>query len=160
MSRDMTVPCEDGLINLRVGAIIMKDGKILMAGNDIRTEYLYTVGGRLKFGETAEQAVLREVYEETGVHLEIDRLGFVEENYYYGDMPPYVGKLIYEIVFFFYMKVPEDFEPVCRSFTEDKHEEHLVWISPDDPVDYYPKFFRTELMHPENEVKHFVADER
>ena len=30
MSKDMTVPCEDGLINLRVGAIIMKNGKILM----------------------------------------------------------------------------------------------------------------------------------
>ena len=27
MSKDMTVPCEDGLINLRVGAIIMKNGK-------------------------------------------------------------------------------------------------------------------------------------
>jgi hypothetical protein len=25
---DMTVPCEDGLINLRVGAIILKNGKI------------------------------------------------------------------------------------------------------------------------------------
>ena len=28
MNRDMSVPCEEGIINLRVGAIIMKDGKI------------------------------------------------------------------------------------------------------------------------------------
>ncbi len=34
MNHDMTVPCEEGLINLRVGAIIMKNGKILMVGND------------------------------------------------------------------------------------------------------------------------------
>ncbi len=160
MSKDMTVPCDEGLINLRVGAIIMKDGKILMAGNTINPGYLYTVGGRLKFGETAEEAVVREVFEETGVHLEVDRMGFIEENYYYGDMPPYVGKVIYEIVFFFYMKVPEDFEPVSRSFIEGQHEEYLCWISPDDPVDYYPKFFRTELAHPENAVKHFVEDDR
>ena len=28
MSIDMTVPCDNGLINIRVGAIILKDGKI------------------------------------------------------------------------------------------------------------------------------------
>ena len=33
MNKDMTVPCEDGIINLRVGAIIMMNGKILMVGN-------------------------------------------------------------------------------------------------------------------------------
>lgn len=36
----------------------------------MRSEYLYSVGGRIKFGETAEEAVIREVYEETGVHME------------------------------------------------------------------------------------------
>ena len=34
MNKDMTVPCEDGLINLRVGAIIMKNGKLFMVGNN------------------------------------------------------------------------------------------------------------------------------
>lgn len=27
MNRDITLPCEDGIVNLRVGAIIQKDGK-------------------------------------------------------------------------------------------------------------------------------------
>ena len=67
MNIDMTVPCDKGLINIRVGAIILKDGKFLMVGNNIRPEYLYSVGGRIKFGETAEEAVIREVYEETGL---------------------------------------------------------------------------------------------
>ena len=78
MGKDMTVPCEDGMINLRVGAIILKDGQFLMVGND-REDYLYTVGGRIQFGETSEQAVIREVEEETGVHMDIDRLGFISE---------------------------------------------------------------------------------
>ena len=59
MPANMTVPCDNGLINLRVGAIILKDGKFLMAGNE-RDDYLYSVGGRLQFGETAEEAVVRE----------------------------------------------------------------------------------------------------
>jgi len=45
MNKDITLPCEDGIVNLRVGAIIQKDGKILMVGNKIRPEYLYSVGG-------------------------------------------------------------------------------------------------------------------
>lgn len=45
MSKDMTVQCDNGLINIRVGAIILKDGKFLMVGNHIRPEYLYSVGG-------------------------------------------------------------------------------------------------------------------
>ena len=160
MAKDMCVPCESGLINLRVGAIIMKDDKLLMVGNKNRPDYLYSVGGRIKFGETAEDAVIREVCEETGVMMEIDRLGFVHEYYFYGDASTNMGKLIYEISFFFYMKVPEDFSPTCDSFTEDDHKEFLQWIGLDAPVRYYPEFFRDELIHPESSVKHFVTDER
>jgi 8-oxo-dGTP pyrophosphatase MutT (NUDIX family) len=160
MNKDVCVPCDGGLVNIRAGAIIIKDGKLLMAGNGARPDYLYSVGGRIKFGETAEEAVVREVYEETGVRMEIDRLGFIHENYFYGDAPANNGKLIYEISFFFYMKVPEDYEPVSGSFTEDGHTEYLRWIAPDDPVRYYPDFLRTELGRQCEGVKHFVTDER
>ena len=78
MNNDMCVACDDGILNIRAGAIIMKDGKLLMVGNE--RNYLYSVGGRIKFGETAQEAVVREVLEETGVKMEIDRLGFVHEN--------------------------------------------------------------------------------
>ena len=159
MGRDMCAQCDDGLINIRVGAIILKDGKLLMVGNQ-RSDYLYSVGGRLKFGETAEQAVVREVYEETGVKMEIDRLGFIHENYFIGDSPAKLGKLIYEISFFFYMKVPNDFLPKCNSFTEDDSKEYLKWISLNDEQKIYPNFFNAELRNPQNGVRHFVTDER
>ena len=159
MKKDMCVACDDGILNIRVGAIIMKDGKILMVGND-RADYLYSVGGRIKFGETAEEAIVREVLEETGVKMEVDRLGFVHENYFYGDAPSKQGKLVYEISLFFYMKVPLDFAPVSVSFTEDNSKEYLRWISLDENVKLYPEFFRTELRNPANTVKHFVTDGR
>ena len=159
MNKDMCVACDDGILNIRVGAIIMKDGKVLMVGNE-RANYLYSVGGRIKFGETAEEAIVREVYEETGVKMEIDRLGFVHENYFYGDAPCNLGKLIYEISFFFYMKVPSDFAPISESFTEDNSKEHLKWVSLDEDIKMYPEFFRKELKNPTDTVKHFVKDER
>ena len=159
MNKDMCVACDDGILNIRVGAIIMKDGKILMVGNE-RANYLYSVGGRIKFGETAEEAIVREVFEETGVKMEIDRLGFVHENYFYGDAPSNLGKLIYEISFFFYMKVPSDFAPISESFTEDNSKEHLKWVSLDEDIKMYPEFFRTELKNQADTVKHLIKDER
>ena len=159
MAKDMTVPCDGGVLNIRVGAIIMKDGKFLMVGNHGH-DYLYSVGGRVRFGETAEEAVMREVEEETGRRLAIDRLGFVHENYFYGDMPSNMDKLVYEVAFYFYMDVPEDFEPVCASFAESGAKEFLEWVSPDEPREIFPRFFRTELSKPAGTVAHFLTDER
>lgn len=159
MKKDMCVPCDDGILNIRAGAIIMKDGKVLMVGNE-RVDYLYSVGGRIKFGETAEAAIVREVFEETGVKMDIDRLGFVHENYFYGDTPANLGKLIYEISLFFYMKVPSNFAPISEGFTEGSSKEHLRWVSPDENIKMYPEFFGTKLKNPTDVVKYFVTDER
>ena len=159
MPTDMTVPCGEGLINLRVGAILLRDGKFLMASNR-RDPYLYTVGGRIQFGETAEDAVVREVEEETGWKLKVDRLGFVHENYFIMDFGSVPGKPVYELDFYFYMEVPRDFEPVVQSHTSDGLMERMEWVTPDDPRTIYPDFFREELQHPDLTVKHFVTDER
>ena len=159
MKPDMCAACGDGLINLRVGAVIARNGRILMVSNP-RADYCYSVGGRIKFGETAEKAVIREVREETGVTMEIERLAFVHENYFIGDAPGNLGKLIYEISFFFLMRVPEDFEPACESFTEDDSPEFLCWVTPDTPKRIYPSFFRTEALNPPPGVRHHITDER
>ena len=159
MNKDMCVACDDGILNIRVGAIIMKDSKILMIGNE-KVDYLYSVGGRIKFGETAEEAIIREVFEETGVVMEVDRLGFVHENYFYGDSSSNFGKLIYEISFYFYMSVPSDFTPISESFTEDNSKEHLKWVSFDEDIKMYPEFFRTELGNPKDTVRYLFTDER
>ena len=158
MNKDMCVVCDNGILNIRVGAIIMKDGRLLMVGNN--RDYLYSVGGRVKFGETAEEAVVREVLEETGVKMGIDRLGFVHENYFYGDAPSNLDKLIYEISFFFYMKVPDTFAPISESFMEDNSSEHLVWVSLDEDIKMYPGFCKTELKAPTGTVKYFTTDGR
>ena len=156
MKHDLCVKMEEGILNIRVGAIIMKDDRFLMVEND-RFDHLYSVGGRIKFGETAEEAVVREVFEETGRKMEIDRLGFIHENFFLGDSLKKQGNIVHEIAFFFYMNVPTDFEPVCDSFTEDGDKERLVWIRADHQKKYYPEFFKTELANPSKDVKHYVT---
>lgn len=54
-------------------------------------------------GETAEEAIVREVYEETGIHYEVDKLAFIHENFFLGD-GSLEGKECHEIAFYFLMK--------------------------------------------------------
>jgi len=158
MSSDLTLPVDGGFLNLRVGAIIEKDGKVLMVRNPA-VDYCYSVGGRVNFGETLEKAVLREVLEETGVPLEIDRLGFVHETFFCGDCGKTAGKPIHELSFYFYMKTPEDFSPVCESLSGEGREEELVWLDPEGDTRFFPEFFRTELKDKSPGVKHIVTDD-
>ena len=159
MAQDITVPVADGFVNVRVGAIIQKDGRILMVSND-EVKYCYSVGGRIQFGESAEDAVRREVLEETGFALEVERLGFIHEDFFIGDSMAKLGKPIYEIALYFYMKTPADFEPRRESLAEEGRGEHLEWVSPDTEKTIFPAFFRTELADPVPFVRHIVTDER
>ena len=154
---DLCVPCGDGILNIRVGAIIVKGGKALMVKSKFG-DYCYSVGGRIKFGETAEQAVLREVFEETGYPLSIDRLGYVEEVYFINDNPKDFGKPVYELAFYFYMNVPADFEPLTDHIADGT--ERFVWAGPDDPVTLYPDFIREAITDPNPAVLHVVRDDR
>jgi mutator protein MutT len=68
------------LIQVRPTAVLIEDGKILLVeqqvcGSPGRRWSL--PGGRLEAGETLEQCVVREVAEETGLQVAIDRLLYV-----------------------------------------------------------------------------------
>lgn len=78
-------------------------------------------------------------------------------NYFYGDAPSNLNKLIYEISFFFYMKVPDTFAIDGEGFTESNGKQRLVWVSLDDDIKIYPEFFKTELKQPADTVKHFTS---
>ena len=158
-NKDMCVRCGEGVINIRVGAIITKDNHVMMVRNN-RDNFFYSVGGRIQFGETAEQAVKREVREELGFEMEIDRLGFICEAYFYGTIGDKQERLIYEPAFYFYMIVPDDFELESKTFLEDGSPEYLEWVPFDTEKTVYPEFFKTELNNPSRETKYIVADER
>ncbi len=71
---------ESNWFRYKACAIIVEDGCVLFAGNST-ADYFYPVGGAVQMGETAEDAVVREVYEETGVRYEPDRLAVIHENF-------------------------------------------------------------------------------
>ena len=158
-NRDLTVIDGKNMLNVRVAGIIIKDGRVLMVKN-LPSDYIYSLGGRLKFGESAREGVVREVEEEIGQRLEIDRLGFIHENFFIGSTPSKMDNEVYEITFYFYMKVPRDFEVETDVPTTDDDRETLVWVDWHSDEKYYPQFFRTELDKPVQEIRHIVTDDR
>jgi len=132
---------------LRAAAIIIENGCILFATNDIE-KYYYSIGGGIKLGETAEDAVLREVKEETGIAYEIDRLVFVQENFFTRSEGMFKGLACHEITFYFLMKSRGTQQLDSHSKTANNTiDEKMVWLPIDHLSEYeaYPFFFREKL---------------
>ena len=82
---DISYNCESQKFNYRVCAMIVSGNKIL-AMHDERSPYFYLPGGRVKMGETAEQAVVREVQEELGVTSKITRPLWLNQAFFTEDV--------------------------------------------------------------------------
>ena len=152
---------EDEWFRYRVGAIIVEDGCVLVAGNT-KEKYFYSVGGGVHINEKAEDAIVREVREETGVSYEIDRLAVIHENFWDGDGAYDRGLRCHEIALYFLMKPRGTKELHSNSYTHYDDKESMTWV-PIDQLDhyrYYPSFLKDYLSTEHDAVEHIVTDER
>lgn len=126
------------VFRLRAAAVILHENQVLMMGNNT-VPYLYSVGGAVQLGETTEEAVRREVLEETGLQLTVDRLLAVHQNFFVDKDAG--GETWHEMAFYYLMKTPE---AMAQSRLKASAKERTVWVPVDrfDRYDAYPKFFK------------------
>ncbi|WP_297637588.1 NUDIX domain-containing protein [uncultured Clostridium sp.] len=144
----------------RAAAIIIEDGYVLFASND-RESYYYSVGGGINVGETAEEAVVREVFEETGRKYEVDRLAFIHENFFEENEGGLKGLKCHEVSFYFLMK-SRGTKELDREHLEGGVHEYMTWLPIKDLDQYkaYPTFFKDKLLNMKNEIEHIITNER
>lgn len=82
---DLTFRIPEGTFNLRAAAVILHEGRIL-AMKDERIPYYYLPGGRVGLGETAEDALLRELKEELGIRARIIRPLWLNQGFFNEDV--------------------------------------------------------------------------
>ena len=134
--------------NYRVCAMMISDGKILVM-HDERSPYYYLPGGRVEIGETAENAVIREIQEELGVTAKIDRPLWLNQAFFTED----VDNLHYhELCIYFLMDIKDtDLLSRGEKFTtnEGKRVHSFKWLEFDRLKDeyFYPIFLKKEIFN-------------
>lgn len=148
---------ENKRFRYRACGVIIEEGSVLFAKNDM-DDYYYSIGGGVMVGETVEDAVKREVFEETGENYEIDRLLFFHENFFQGS-GTLQGLECHEIAFYFLMKPLGKKELKSNSQTSCGSKESLYWLPIENLHNYkaYPEFFSEKLLNLSENVEHIVT---
>lgn len=143
----------------RACAIIIEEGSVLFAKNNL-DDYYYSIGGAVEVGETLEDAVKREVFEETGENYEIDRMAFFHENFFNGS-GTLSGLECHEIAFYFLMKPKGKKELKCNSIATCGATESVYWLPIDKLKDYkaFPMFLADKLIKLSNDFEHIITKE-
>lgn len=110
--------------------------------------------------ELAEDAVIREVFEETGVHYKVDRLAVIHENFFSNSDGLLRDLKCHEIAFYYLMKPRGTQELNSDSYTQGVKEE-MKWIPIKDLDKYkaFPTFLKDYLENPNNELVHITTKE-
>ena len=145
---DISFLCGSQKFNYRVCAIMISYHKIL-AMRDERSPYFYLPGGRVAMGETAEQAVVREVEEELSITPKIIRPLWLSQAFFTEE----VDNLRYhELCIYFLMDISETNLPVKGAvFTlrEGAHTHTFEWLDFDRLKEeyFYPIFLKKEIFN-------------
>ena len=145
---DITFETEAGRFNYRVCAVLLDRGRIL-AMHDERSPYFYLPGGRVRMGERAEDAVLREVREELGIEARILRPLWLCQSFFNED----VAHVDYHELCLYFLLDISGTDLLSRGDRfrgpELRHVHDFEWLPFERLKDeyFYPLFLKTEIFH-------------
>lgn len=145
---DITFETEAGRFNYRVCAVLL-DGERILAMHDERSPYFYLPGGRVRMGERAEDAVLREVREELGIEARIVRPLWLSQSFFNED----VAHVDYHELCLYFLVDASATDLLTRGDRfrgpELRHVHDFEWLPFERLKDeyFYPLFLKTEIFH-------------
>ena len=143
---DITFETDEGRFNYRVCAVLLDEERIL-AMHDERSPYWYLPGGRVRMGERAEDAVLREVREELGIEARILRPLWLSQSFFTED----VARADYHELCLYFLLDVSGTDLLARGARfrgpEQRHVHDFEWLPFDRLQDeyFYPLFLKTEI---------------
>jgi ADP-ribose pyrophosphatase YjhB (NUDIX family) len=121
--KEKLVPREKLILRPSVYAIILHEDKILLVRMR-HTGHFTLPGGGIDIGERIEDGLRREVREETGIEIRVERFAaFTEDFFYYDPLDEAIHGLL-----FFYICHPLSFDLAGDGQVEDGEVERPGWI--------------------------------
>ncbi|MBQ6240688.1 MAG: NUDIX domain-containing protein [Firmicutes bacterium] len=113
-----------------VMGVAVRDGRMLVSRvlSSLTGEMYYRcIGGGIEFQERAEDALRREFYEETGLHIHVDGyLGLLENIFTFDE------RKVHELILYYQVSVPEDEYKPEYVHNEDGSLDIALWIPIED----------------------------
>lgn len=139
------------VFGVRATALIIQNDQIYLNHNE-NNQY-YTIGGAIQVNELSEDAVKREVMEEIGIPIEVERLAFVVENHF-----TQTNTQFHNIEFHYIVRPLGKPAPLI---IEDGEQLRCQWIALEDLklIHLVPEFLKRELQNLTDTVKHIRIKE-
>ena len=149
---DITFCEKKSRFRYKAAAVIIEEGALAFMTNP-NEDYFYPLGGAVQFGETTEEAVLREVIEETGQQYEIDRLVCFHENFFSNSNGVLRGLDCHEICLYYLMK------PKGKQFQSQIEDETVHWIPIQELENHrvFPTFIPQILKGLDMGIQHIIT---
>lgn len=127
------------------GVLLHGDSVLFQEGDDGRGGLTYALpGGHLEFGETLAGCLSREMFEETGLNVEAEKLVYVHENFY-----TLRGVRTHELGFYFFVDLNSEFpQPDGDGYIPSREAHIRIRLLPFEKLRMFPimpPFLKEEL---------------
>lgn len=116
--QDLSLPVENGILNLRSAGIIRKGNRILLTKHGDRYTFM---GGKIQAFESSKDTLVREIKEELGYSCKVGKLLFVHEHFYESDTK------YHELCFYYEVTIDDPAVALNDDFINREGRE-VIWL--------------------------------
>lgn len=147
---------------MRIAGLGFRNGHVLV--HRATHENFWTFpGGGAEIGETSEETLKREMIEEIGVEVRVERLLWMVENFFH-----YEGRDWHELGFYYLMQIPDSFpfasDTIIHRIQDGDNDLEFKWVEATtaslNALDIPPYFIAGEIETLPETPRHLVWDDR